>query len=262
LTLLQIILATLIGGILSVLLAATVALTVLAKFSNRMVAFAVGVLLGFALTDLLPEAAHLGLDIAEIGWVLLGGLMGFFLLEKLALWRHDHVGESNDIDLNHMHSNHTEAKHTQEKPIVAMIVVGDGMHNFVDGILLAAAFLTDWKLGWAAAIAITAHEIPQEISDFMVMLDAGVTKKKALLLNALSGAAMTLGGIVGWLSLSNAHAAIPYVLTMAAASFIYIAVADLVPELHRHRKPKDMFFQLSLMTLGVSVAAFTHLLGH
>ena len=246
-TLLQIILATLIGGILSVLLAATIALTVLAKFSNRMVAFAVGVLLGFALTDLLPEAVHLGLDISEIGWVLLGGLMGFFLLEKLALWRHDHVGKS---------------KHTQEKPIVAMIVIGDGMHNFVDGILLAAAFLTDWKLGWAAAIAITAHEIPQEISDFMVMLDAGVTKKKALFLNALSGAAMTLGGIVGWLSLSNAHAAIPYVLTMAAASFIYIAVADLVPELHHHRKPKDMFFQLSLMTLGVSIAAFSHLLEH
>jgi zinc and cadmium transporter len=252
LTLLQIILATLAGGILSVLLAATVALTVLVKFSNRMVAFAVGVLLGFALTDLLPEAVHLGLDIAEVGWVLLGGLMGFFLLEKLALWRHEHVGESND----------KQSTHSQEKPIVAMIVIGDGMHNFVDGILIAAAFLTDWKLGWAAAIAITAHEIPQEISDFMVLLDAGVTKKKAILLNALSGAAMTLGGIVGWLSLSDAHAAIPYVLTMAAASFIYIAVADLVPELHRYRKPRDMFFQLSLMTLGISVAAFAHLLEH
>ena len=134
------------------------------------------------------------------------------------------------------------------------------MHNFVDGILLAAAFLTDWKLGWAAAIAITAHEIPQEISDFMVLLDAGVSKRKALLLNALSGVAMTLGGVIGWMSLSNAHAAIPYVLTVAAASFIYIAIADLVPELHQHRKPRDMFFQLSLMTLGLSVAAFAQLL--
>jgi zinc and cadmium transporter len=239
-TLLQIILATLIGGVFSVFLAATVALTFLANFANRMVAFAVGVLLGFALTDLLPEAVHLGLDITELGWVLVGGIMGFFLLEKLALWRHDHA---------------TLLGHTQEKPIVAMIIIGDSMHNFVDGILLAAAFLTDWKLGWAAAIAITAHEIPQEISDFMVLLDAGVSKTKALLLNAISGAAMTVGGVVGWLSLSDAQAAIPYVLTLAAASFIYIAVADLVPELHHHRKPRDMFFQLGLMVMGLSVVS-------
>lgn len=246
-TLLQIILATLIGGVFSVLLAATVALTFLANFANRMVAFAVGVLLGFAFADLLPEAVHLGLDITTLGWVLVGGIMGFFLLEKLALWRHDHA---------------TQLGKTQEKPIVAMIVIGDGMHNFVDGILLAAAFLTDWKLGWATAIAITAHEIPQEISDFMVLLDAGVSKRRALFLNALSGAAMTLGGVIGWMSLSNAHVAIPYVLTVAAASFIYIAVADLVPELHQHRKPRDMFFQLGLMSLGLGVAALTKLLEH
>jgi zinc and cadmium transporter len=246
-TLFQIIIATLVGGVFSVFLAATVALTFLANFANRMVAFAVGVLLGFALTDLLPEAVHLGLDITELGWVLVAGMMGFFLLEKLALWRHDHA---------------TSLGHTQEKPIVAMIIIGDSMHNFVDGILLAAAFLTDWKLGWAAAIAITAHEIPQEISDFMVLLDAGVKKSRALLLNALSGAAMTVGGVVGWLSLSNAQAAIPYVLTLAAASFIYIAVADLVPELHHHRTPRDMFFQLSLMALGLSVVSIAKALEH
>jgi zinc and cadmium transporter len=246
-TLMQIILATLLGGVFSVFLAATVALTFLAKFANRMVAFAVGVLLGFAMTDLLPEAVHLGLDITALGWVLVVGIMGFFLLEKLALWRHDHA---------------TSLGHTQDKPIVAMIIIGDSMHNFVDGILLAAAFLTDWKLGWAAAIAITAHEIPQEISDFMVLLDAGVKKGRALFLNAISGAAMTVGGILGWLSLSNAQAAIPYVLVTAAASFIYIAVADLVPELHHHRTPRDMFFQLSLMTLGLSVVSIAKALEH
>ncbi len=246
-TLLQIVLASLIGGVFSVLLAATVALTFLAKFANRMVAFAVGVLLGFALTDLLPEAVNLGLDIDELGWVLITGIMGFFLLEKLALWRHDHA---------------TLLGHTQEKPIVAMIVLGDSMHNFVDGILLAAAFLTDWKLGWATAIAIIAHEIPQEISDFMVLLNAGVTKTKALFLNVLSGTAMIVGGIIGWFSLSDASAAIPYVLTTAAASFIYIAIADLVPELHHHRTPRDMFFQLSLMALGLSVVSITKAIEH
>ncbi len=237
-TLFQIVLATLIGGVISVLLAATVALTFLSRFANRMVAFSVGVLLGFALTDLLPEAVEHGLEIERLGWVLVAGIMGFFLVEKLALWRHDHA---------------TSLGHTEEKPVVAMIVVGDSMHNFVDGILIAASFLADWKLGWAAAIAITAHEIPQEISDFMVLLNAGVSKAKALFLNAISGAAMTLGGVIGWLSLSNAHAAIPYVLAVAAASFIYIAVADLVPELHLERKPKDMFSQLGLMALGLTV---------
>jgi len=237
-TFLQIILATLIGGVFSVFLAATFALTILAKFANRMVAFAVGVLLGFATTDLIPQAVRLGLDISKLGWVLVFGIMGFFLLEKLALWRHDHA---------------TSLGHTQNKPIVAMIVIGDSMHNFVDGVLLAAAFLTDWKLGWAVTIAVTAHEIPQEVSDFMVLLDAGVKKGRALFLNTISGAAMTVGGIIGWLSLSNAQVAIPYVLTMAAASFIYIAVADLVPELHRHRTPRDMAFQLSLMALGLAI---------
>ncbi len=241
----QIILATLIGGVLSVLLAATVALTVLAKFANRMVAFAVGVLLGFALTDILPEAVHLGLDISTAGWVLVCGIMGFFLLEKFALWRHDHA---------------TDLGQTKHKPQVAMIVIGDGMHNFVDGVLLAAAFLTDVKLGWLTAVAIAAHEIPQEISDFMVLLNAGLSKKRALFLNALSGAAMTLGGVVGWLGLSDAAVAIPYILTLAAASFIYIAVADLVPELHHARKPRDMFLQLSLMALGVMTAPFAKFL--
>ncbi|MEQ1601841.1 MAG: ZIP family metal transporter [Methylophilaceae bacterium] len=244
-TLLWIILATLAGGVVSVFLAATLALTALAQFANRMVAFAVGVLLGFALTDLLPEAVELGLDITTAGWVLLAGIMGFFLLEKMALWRHDH-------NMHHGHTTH--------KPQVAMIIIGDGMHNFVDGVLIAAAFLTDWKLGWATAIAVTAHEIPQEISDFMVLLDGGLSKSRALFLNALSGAAMTLGGVLGWLTLEHARDAIPYALTLAAASFIYIAVADLVPELQQRRQLRDTVLQLGLMSLGVGVAVLAKLI--
>jgi zinc and cadmium transporter len=228
-----------------VLLAATIALTALARFANRMVAFAVGVLLGFALTDLLPEAVKLGLDITSAGWVLLAGIMGFFLLEKMALWRHDH---------------NTHHGHTTHKPQVAMIIIGDGMHNFVDGVLIAAAFLTDWKLGWATAIAVAAHEIPQEISDFMVLLDGGLSTSRALFLNALSGAAMTLGGVLGWLMLDHAKDAIPYALTLAAASFIYIAVADLVPELQQHRQLRDAVLQLGLMSMGVGIAVLAKML--
>ncbi len=238
-TLLWIVLATLAGGVLSVLLASTLALTALAKFAHRMVAFAVGVLLTLALTDILPEAVHLGLEVEQAGWLVLAGLAGFFLLEKLALWRHDHAAA------------HGQAA---DQPRVAMIVLGDGMHNFVDGVLIAAAFLTDTTLGWATAIAVMAHEIPQEISDFMVLLDAGVSRVRALALNALSGAAMVLGGLLGWAALSHAQQAIPVILTVAAASFLYIAVADLVPELHHRRTPRDGLLQVLLLAAGVGVA--------
>jgi zinc and cadmium transporter len=239
-TLTYIIISTLLGGVCSVLLASAVTLTLLARFAHRMVAFAVGVLLAFAFTDILPEAIHLGLDITQAGWWLILGLLGFFLLEKLTLWRHNH---------------HTTQHAHHFKPQVFMIIIGDSMHNFVDGILLAAAFLTDITLGWATATAIIAHEIPQEIADFMVLLDAGVTKSKALMLNTLSGLAMTLGGVIGWLSLNNAQTAIPIILVLAASSFIYIAVADLVPELHRHFHPKDMAIQLSLIASGLALVA-------
>ena len=163
---------------------------------------------------------------------------------KLALWRHDH-------STLHGHSLHKSAT---LKPQVTTIIIGDGMHNFVDGVLIAAAFLTNWNLGWATAIAVTAHEIPQEISDFMVLLDGGLSKSHALLLNTLSGAAMTLGGVLGWLMLDHAKDVIPYALSLAAASFIYIAVADLVPELQQRRQPRDTVLQFSLMILGIGMA--------
>jgi zinc and cadmium transporter len=244
-TLLQIIVATLIGGIFSVLLAYVIASTFLDQYVNRMVAFAVGVLLGFALTDILPEAVSMGLNITQAGWMLITGIMGFFLLEKLALWRHDHNAHLND---------------TKHKPQVTMIVVGDAMHNFVDGILLAAVFLADWRLGWMTALAVTMHEIPHEISNFMVLLNGGLSKSRALLFNALSGFAMTLGGVLGWLSLTSSHAIIPYILTLAAASFIYIAMSDLVPELHHERQPKDILIQIVLIILGVLMPPLCHAL--
>lgn len=249
-TLFLIILATLLGGVLSVLLAATLALTWLPRFADRMVAYAVGVLLGFAFTSLLPEALHLGLAPEHMGQWLLGGIVVFFLLEKAALWRHEH---------HHGHGGHEGHRHA---PQVSMIVLGDGLHNFVDGVLIAAAFLADPALGWTTAIAILAHELPQEIGDFMVLLSAGVSKARALVLNALSGGAMVLGGVAGWLALGSAQAAVPYVIVVAAASFIYIAVADLVPELHRHRRFKDAAGQLALLLAGVATVQLVGLFAH
>ncbi len=246
-TLLLIVLATLLGGVLSVLLAASLALTWLPRFADRMVAYAVGVLLAFAFTDLLPEAVEMGLEPGQMGQWLLAGVVVFFLLEKAALWRHDH---------HHGHAGHGHP------PQVSMIVLGDSLHNFVDGVLIAAAFLADPALGWSTAIAILAHELPQEIGDFMVLLSAGVAKRRALLLNALSGGAMVLGGVAGYLALGNAQAAVPYVIIVAAASFIYIAVADLVPELHRHRRFRDAAAQFALLGLGVATVQVVGLFAH
>lgn len=240
----SILVATLLGGVISVLLASLVALTFLARFADSMVAFAVGVLLTTALTSILPEAVEQGLPMEQAGWLLLAGIMVFFMLEKMALWRHAHV---------HGHGGVAMVAH----PRVSMIVIGDGLHNFVDGVLIAAAFLVDPSLGWATAASVLAHEIPQEISDFMVLLDSGLAKGRALLLNALSGGAMVLGGLLGWLTLESTQAAIPVILVLAASSFIYIAVADLVPELHRKRSLKDAALQLGLMLLGILVSLET-----
>lgn len=236
---LSLVIACLIGGVCSVLLAGFLSITLLANHSHRMVAFAVGVLLGFAFTDLLPEALNLGIATADAGWTIIGGMMLFFVLEKLAIWRHAH------------HFTQQTQSHPAE---VTLILVGDGVHNFVDGILLAATFMTDVTLGWVTAMAITAHEIPQEISDFMVLMHAGLTRTRALLLNMLSGSAMLAGGLVGWVGFSHINHLIPHALLVAAASFIYIALADLVPSLHRQFQPKDLILQSGLLITGLAVA--------
>ncbi|HZY19190.1 MAG TPA: ZIP family metal transporter [Ramlibacter sp.] len=254
-TLVQIVLATLAGGLLSVALAALLGLTWLPRFADRMVAYAVGLMLATAFMGLLPEAIHLGLEAEQSGLVLLGGLLAFFLLEKLALWRHDHAQGG--------HASVAHAIDSAAKPQVSLIVLGDGLHNAVDGVLIAAAFLSEPALGWGTAVAVLAHEIPQELGDFMVLLSAGVTRGRALALNALSGAAMVVGGVLGHAALQNAKAALPYVLVLSAASFVYIAIADLIPELHRRRGPRDVLAQAALLIGGlVTVQGLHHMAGH
>ncbi len=244
----DILLATFVGGVLSVLLAATLALTWLPRFADRMVAFAVGVMLTFAFTRMLPEAIELGVPADLVGQITLAGIIVFFLLEKAAIWRHSH----GDVPVQCDNPSHHHA-HSHHKSRTALIVLGDGLHNFVDGILVAAAFLADPHLGWATLGAVLAHELPQEIGDFMVLLSTGMSKTRALALNALSGATMILGGLLGYFALANLQAAVPYVLVVAASSFIYIAIADLVPELHHHRRFKDAVGQLLLMLAGVAI---------
>ena len=249
-TLLYILAATLAGGVVSVLLAASVALTWLPRFADRLLAFAVGILLAFALTRIAPEAVHLGLEPEALGYGLLAGILAFFLLERAILWRHDHRPVQGDAD------------HIHIVPIgpaqVALVVLGDGLHNFVDGVLIAAAFLVDPVLGWSTTAAVLAHELPQELGDFTVLLAAGCTRRRALALNALSGLCMVLGGVAGWFTLSTRGEWLPWVLVAAAASFLYLALTDLLPALNRRRRPGDTVLQIGLLALGVGIVALVN----
>ena len=227
---------------LSLLVAAVVSFTLLSAWVPRMVSFAVGAMLGAAFLHLLPEALSQADSIEALFATLLAGMLTFFLLEKAALWRH-------------RHEPLTEAPYHRAG---VLIVIGDALHNFVDGVLIAAAFLTDTALGIAATAAIIAHEVPQEVGDFMVLLNGGYSRRKALLLNTASSLTAVVGGIVGYLALGDATSAVPYVLTLAAASFIYIAAADLIPQLHRHNDGRSAVWQIALILLGIAMIAVPH----
>jgi zinc and cadmium transporter len=247
-TLLWIICATLTGALLSILAAALLSFTALSAMVPRMVSYAVGAMLGAAFLHLLPEAFMQADSIEALFATTLAGLIAFFLLEKAALWRHRHQhGEG----LAHEHAHPAAHK----RPVATLIIVGDCFHNFVDGVLIASAFVTDPVLGVAAAVALVAHEVPQEVGDFMVLLDCGLSRAKALTLNLASGATGVLGGVVGYFALGHAQHLTPYVLALAAASFIYIAVADLIPGLHRAMDARSTAWQIVLIAAGIVTVA-------
>jgi len=253
--LLWIIGATLAGGTLSVLAAAAIAVGALAQWLPRLVSYAVGALLGAAFLHLVPEAlararflklqAGLPAQAADAGALfatMLAGVLGFFLLERAALWRH-------------VHAHGAQAR---VKPGGMLIVVGDGFHNFVDGIIIAAAFLLDPRLGVAATLAVIAHEVPQELGDYMILLDAGYTRRQSLAYNLLSSTASIAGGVTGYFVLGQALAVVPFVLMISAAAFVYVAIADLIPDLHRANGSTG--WQVALIALGVATSAAPYLL--
>jgi zinc and cadmium transporter len=185
----------------------------------------------------------------------LAGLLGFFLLEKAALWRHRHDHERNFAESPAAH-------HSTRGRIAAVVLIGDGFHNAVDGVLIASAFLVDTSLGLTATLAIAAHEIPQEVGDFTVLLDCGPSRAQALAMNLLSSLSSILGGIGGYFALEHARHVTPYVLALAGASFIYIAVADLIPNLHRATDSRSTAWQIGLIAAGIAAIAVPHALLH
>lgn len=222
-----------------------------------MVAFSTGCLLAAALLHMLPEAIEGQADVHRLFALLLAALLGFFLLEKFEVLRHSHHHEGDDHRHDHGYDRRQAGRGGWP------ILVGDAIHNFADGIVIAAAFIADPKLGVVAAASIIAHEIPSEIGDFMVLLNAGFSRARAYLFNLLSSLSSLIGALAGYVLLDRTQALVPYALVVAAGSFVYIALSDLVPQLHREGRARESVLQIVLIGVGVAVihAAFGALHG-
>ena len=260
------------GGVASVSLAAVFALSARAHWIPSLVSFAVGALLGAAFLEILPHAFEHGRDARTVAATLLGGILAFFVLEKLVLWRHSHSHEweepvagghaPDQVGQQHGQQHGQQPAHDHGRSGM-LILVGDSFHNFVDGVLVAAAFLESTQLGIVTAAAVIAHEIPQEIGDFVILLHSGYSKSKAYAYNLLSSFAMLVGGVLAYFSLQSLHSLINPALALAAASMIYVAVADLIPGLHRRAELKSTLQQVLLIAAGVlSIIGVREMTGH
>ena len=259
--LIWILLFSLLGGLLSVLAAALFLLfseQVRARLLPHFVSFAIGALLGAAFLALLPHALEApGVEDLHIvtGTVLLG-VLGFFLLEKMVLWRHCHHVE---CEVHAPEDGHKGHGHNQANLAAGtLILIGDGIHNLVDGVLIAAAFLTDFHLGIVTSLAVAAHEIPQEIGDFAVLLHSGFSRARALIYNILASLTTLIGATAAYYGLRETETALPYILAIAASSFIYIAVADLIPGLHKRLEGRATAQKILLILGGVLTIYIAH----
>jgi zinc and cadmium transporter len=248
-----IIAASIFGGTLSVICAAPFALNTRAHWVGGLVSYAIGALLGAVFLDILPEAIRLSPSIASVSSTVLFGILLFFTLEKVLIWRHCHH------DHCEAHEPHEAGAHDHGRS-GTMVMVGDTFHNFIDGIIIAAAFLTDIHLGIVTALAIIAHEIPQEVGDFAVLLHSGYSKLRAFQMNLISSFATVVGGLLGYFTLQTMQSWVPVLLALAASSMIYVAVADLIPGLHKRTALRDTVQQVLLIALGVGTVALMNVL--
>jgi len=285
-TLSWIVLTTLLGGVLSVSLAAIFALSVRTSWVPMLVSYAIGAMLGAVFLEILPHAFSLTKNIESVSATLLLGLLLFFILEKLVIWRHCH-GDHCEVHALHSEADcptppfkvigtqkykavtkaqssvllgrsHTHGHEHDGGRSGMMIMIGDTFHNFIDGILIAAAFTADIKLGLVTALAIIAHEIPQEVGDFLILLHSGYSKKQALIFNLVSSVATLVGGLMAFFALQYVQSWTPIILGLAASSLLYVAVADLIPGLHKRTELKATLQQVLLISLGVATIWFAH----
>jgi zinc and cadmium transporter len=242
------------GGLLSVLVAAVMAFAARPTWVPILISYAIGALLGAAFLEVLPHAIEAaGPDKAAMNVLI--GIMIFFVLEKLVLWRHCHDEGCHAHDHGHGHGHGGGHDHGRSG---LLILIGDTFHNFVDGILIAAAFVDSTSLGIVTGLAIIAHEIPQEVGDFLILIHSGYTKARALAFNLLSSLATLVGGLLAYFALSRVESLVPVFLALAAASMIYVAVADLIPGLHKRTELRATVQQVLLIAAGILSIVLAH----
>ena len=248
LTVLMIVAANLASTAASLSLAALLGFRWLSGLVDRLVHVSIGLLLATAFVHIVPEALAGGLAPVALGWTVLLGILGMFVLEKLTLIHHTHHHEGDGHD--HEHGHDARAVGRGAYPIL----IADALHNFADGVVIAAAFLVDARAGWITALAVLAHEIPHEIGDFMILLNAGFARRRSFIFLLLSGGSAVIGGLAGYFLLAATRGLLPYALALAAASFIYIALSDLLPELMRRSSMRQSLPEVGFVFCGVVIA--------
>ena len=240
------------GSFLSLMLAYLFSKLKMVNYADYFVSFAVGTLLGAAFLEIIPHAYELSRDLHQISLIVLIGILVFFILEKLLVWRHCHG--------SHCENHSPVVNHDVKKG--SILIIGDCFHNFIDGILIASAFIVDINLGLITALAIIVHEIPQEISNFSILINSGYSLSRTLLMNVITGFAMIIGAILAYFVLNDLEFLIPIILAFAASSMIYVAISDLIPSLHKKVEIKQTFQQTFSILLGVLIIYFLHSLIH
>ena len=277
-TLLAILLGTLAAGIGSVWLAAWLSFGVLSRYTQHMLSLAAGALLATAFLHLLPEAFDAGVEPHNLFVTLLVGLLFFFLLDKAELWHHGHEHHHGDAHHDHAdteghghpHSAHQHAHHHAsahedgDKPSSGgwAILAGDSVHCFGDGVLIASAFLVDLRLGIVAALAVLAHEVPHHMGDLVVLREGSKSRQTAVLKVSMAGAITALGGIAGYALLEQLHGILPYMLAIASSSFVYVALADLIPQLQKRLSSRETTAQIVWLLSGIALVSGVSTLAH
>jgi zinc and cadmium transporter len=259
-TLLAILLGTLAAGIGSVWLAAWLSFGIVSRYTQHMLSLAAGALLATAFLHLLPEAFEAGVEPHNLFVTLLFGLLFFFLLDKAELWHHGH--EHHHGDAHHGHQGHHHDTHAKPMSGGWAILAGDSVHCFGDGVLIASAFMVDLRLGIVAALAVLAHEVPHHMGDLVVLRQGSGSRQTAILKVTLAGAITALGGIMGYALLDQLHGILPYMLTMASSSFIYVALADLIPQLQKRLSSRETASQIVWLTAGIGLVSGVSMLAH
>ena len=263
-TLIAILIGTLVAGIGSVWLAAALSFGALARYTQHMLSMAAGALMATAFMHLLPEAFESQAGAHDLFLTLLLGLVFFFLLDKAELWHHGHEhhhpGEAHAHQGDHQHDHAHD--HAAPQPGSWAVLTGDSVHCFGDGILIASAFMADMRLGAIASLAVLAHEVPHHMGDLIVLRSGANNRRMAVVKVSLAGAVTALGGLVGYWLVDSLHDYLPYFLVVASSSFVYVALADLIPQLQKRLSLSETLAQIAWLGVGIGMVTLISGLGH